>query len=1209
MRRVVVVVVVWLGLLVVGVGSAWAGGGVSPWWGVVVGVHPSFLPSSGEGQLVVGVQNRGDGSAVGGVTPVRVLVGKLPAGLQAISIEGVAGQSPAADNPGPVVCPGEAEVQAGAAVVCSFAGALPPFEQIEVRVQVRVRGAASGEQVTASVSGGGAPGVSVSHKIMVGGKAPFGFEDWELTPEEPGGVLDTQAGSHPFQVTGTVTMNTQGPDSFGHPRTVALPRDIADELPVGFFGNPTPFVQCTDEQFEATVSLPHFVANACPAQSAIGMAMVTVNTPEATGGGQDTYTDPIFNMKPLPGEPARFAFKVGGIAAVFVDISVRAGGSYAISFGSSNITEISWLLGFRLTFWGVPGDPRHDGQRGWECLEGGAGCLASSALGPPFLVMPTSCEAPFQSTLTADSWSAPGHPSEEAHPETYTLNEGGAPVEIDGCNHLPFSPSISVAPDVPEASTSTGLTVGVHVAQTAALNPEGLADSTLRDTTVTLPDGVAVNPSGGDGLEGCTEGLAGFTGVEPGGVERDLFTPRLPGSINALAAGESEPLRPGINFCSNASKVATAKISTPLLPNPIEGAVYIATQNENPFGSLLAMYLLAEDPVSGTLIKVAGEVALNPATGQLVTTFKNTPELPFEELELHFFGGERAPLATPARCGPYETTATFTPWSGNAPANVASTFDITSGPHASGCPGASLPFSPALTGGSTNINAGAFTPLTTTISREDGQQNLQSVQLHMPEGLEGLLAGVKLCPETQANEGTCPQESLIGETTVSAGVGSDPVSVKGGKVYITEQYAGAPFGLSIVNPVKAGPFDLERDTANPAQDPPCDCVVVRAKIEVNPTTGALTITTDPEGPHAIPHLIDGIPVQIKKVNVTITRPGFTFNPTNCNPLALTGTIGSDEKPAGSDVNASFPVSVPFQVTNCAALKFQPKVSVTIGGHASKRYGQSVTFKISYPKGAMGTDAWVNNAKFDIPKQLPVELKAIQQACLAHTFETNRTACPTHSIIGHATVHTQVLPVPLEGPVYFVSYGGAKFPDVVMVLTGYGVKIELTGETFIDHQTGVTSATFPNTPDVPFETIEVNIPNGEYSEFGSNLPKESYDFCGQKLVMPTYLKAQNGQEIKQNTHIEVEGCPNTISISSHKVKGKTTTLSVYVPAAGKLTATGKGLSSVTKTYSGQEAQTFTLTQKKGGKLKTKIKLTFTPSKGKKQSKTITISFKK
>ena len=268
--------------------------------------------------------------------------------------------------------------------------------------------------------------------------------------------------------------------------------------------------------------------------------------------------------------------------------------------------------------------------------------------------------------------------------------------------------------------------------------------------------------------------------------------------------------------------------------------MYLAAQNANPFGSLVAMYMMVEDPVSGSTVKLAGEVSTeHRQTGQIVTTFKNTPDLPFEELELHFFGGERAPLATPSRCGTYTTRRRSRRGTAMGPVNSSSTFQIEHGPNGGPCPGASLPFNPSLTAGATSNQAGGFSPFTMTMSREDGQQNLQAISLNMPPGLSGLLSGVKLCGEAEANAGTCGPESEIGETIVSVGVGNDPFSVKGGKVYITGPYKGAPFGLSIVNPAVAGPFNLGK-------------VIVRAKIEVNPVTAALTITSDNEGPYKIP---------------------------------------------------------------------------------------------------------------------------------------------------------------------------------------------------------------------------------------------------------------------------------------------------------------------------------------------------------------------
>ena len=891
---VVFVLVVLAGLLLAG--SAFARS-VSPWWGLSAGARPTVLPEGGKGEIFVTAQNLGSAATSGAVTIKDV----LPEGLEVQSIEGIAGG--VGLNQGTVGC-------VKASLTCTFTGTrevtnkkgetetvaktLPPYEEIEMRIVVRVNTAVTGELNAATVSGGGAASAkTVSAPIQVGERGRFGIESYSLIPEEVGGSIDTQAGSHPFQLTSVVALNSQTNDHEGNPRSFGMPKDIVGELPVGLFGNPTPFAQCTDAQFNTEIHVSSDVfsgeqpVNECSAASAIGVANVSFNEPAGLHYGNNAV--PIFNMVPQAGEPARFGFKVGGVVSVLLDTSVGTGGSYAVSVGSNNITQLTWLLSVHLTFWGVPGDPGHDGQRGWDCLEqlGGAGaCPASDATNPPpFLVMPTSCEAPFASTVHADSWPSEEKPVETAEPVSYTL-----PEKVDGCNHLPFAPSLSVSPDLPDASSPSGLTVGVHVPQQADLNAEGLSESTLKDTTVALPEGVALNPSGAEGLQACSEAQVGFIGTEPEELHRNLFTSGLP-----------DP------FCPNASKIGTVKIKTPLLPTALEGAVYLAEQDQNPFGSLIAMYIVAQDPVSGTLLKVAGEVKTDPVTGQIVTTFKNTPELPFEDLELHFFGGERAPLGTPDRCGTYNTNATFAPWSGNEPATPSSTFDVTTGPNGTPCPGAGLPFSPSLTAGTTSIQAGGFSPFTMTMSREDGQQTLQAIKLHMPAGLSGLLTGVELCPEPQASQGLCGPSSQIGETIVSVGLGSEPYSVKGGKVYLTGPYDGAPFGLSIVNPAKAGPFDLEKNT-------PCDCVLVRAKIEVDPLTAQLTVTSDNSGPYKIPTILDGIPLEIQHVNVTINRPGFTFNPTNCNPTSITGALSSTQ-------GATAALNVPFQATNCGTLGF------------------------------------------------------------------------------------------------------------------------------------------------------------------------------------------------------------------------------------------------------------------------------------------------
>jgi hypothetical protein len=1053
------------------------------------------VESRPDGYVVVTAANLGNGLALAPVT----ITDQLPGGLVPVSIEGLAGLNPASKR-GPMEC----EL---ASLSCTFtSGTVPPLFPVEMVIGVNVSGPVSGEN-RASVSGGGAAEVSVSRKVAVSGTpGGFGVEQYSLDAEDYGGGADRQAGSHPFQLTTTLSLNqtllSSKTGGKGYrPEPVAPVKDLHFKWPAGLIGDPSAMARCSTLEFLAEP------APVCKEDTVVGVARAVI---VFTHNSEVEHAlVPLYNIEPNKGEPARFAFKTANVS-VYIDPSVRTGSDYGVTVSVDNVTQTAATLESQVTVWGVPGDSRHDSSRGSGCMALSAEeptsepCSPAAEAHPPALLsMPGSCTGPLPSVVEADSWVKPS--------EVLSFSAEAMP-GLDGCNRLPFTPSIEVKPDVASASTSTGLTVDVHVPQEETLNANGLAEGEPRGITVALPEGVAVNPSGGDGLLGCSEQLAGFTGfaehpLQPGVVVAS-FTETLP-----------EPPVPGVNFCPDASKIGTVRIKTPILHNPLEGAVYLASQNTNPFGSLIATYLIAQDPESGVAIKLAGVVHLSPA-GQLVATFENSPQAPFEDAELHFFGGERAPLATPAHCGPYETKATLTPWSAEpneAPRPATSTFNITSGLHGGACPGAALPFSPSLTSGPTNINAGSFSALTTTIGREDGQQDMQSVQLHMPPGLSGILAGVKLCPEQNANEGTCGPESLVGETTVSAGVGSDPVSVVGGRVYLTEKYAGAPFGLSIVDPVKAGPFDLEHDTANPSQTPLCDCVVVRAKIEIDPRTAALTITTDPSGPHAIPHVIDGIPVQIQKVNVLVNRPGFTFNPTNCNPMSITATITSAEGTAA-------PVVVPFQIANCANLKFTPKLTVSTAAHTSKANGSSLVFKISYPKNALGSQSWFNEAKFDLPKQLPARLTTLQKACLANVFEANPQACPAGSLIGHAVVHTPVLPVPLTGPVYFVSHGGAKFPDAVLLLKGYGVTVSLVGETFINNKTGITSATFRNTPDVPFQSIEVTLPSGPYSEFGSNLPpKAKNSFCNQTLTMPTFFKAQNGQTIKQTTKLTTTGC--------------------------------------------------------------------------------------
>jgi hypothetical protein len=1177
-----------------------------PWWHLSSGIRPAYLypdvsgaeiidttidlgngptdecvhvaPGAGKFASSTCETELGAGKGEFEKEPV-IVVDELPAGLQAVSASVIA-DAQQGDN----VTAGACSLSSRQRVQCTLESSLAPFAQVEVRIGVIVEAGARtgqggpGEDNEVSVSGGAAPPLAIKRPIAIGAaQAPFGVEDYELTPEEAGGTLDTRAGSHPFQLTATFTVNqtaggiaaSAGPYEAS---PVALAKDLSLRFPAGLIGNPTPLARCT---------LVQLVSESCSARAVLGVATVTVDKPGILGLA--TIITPVFNLEPAPGEPARFGFlPLKQMPPVLLDTSVRTGADYGITVSIENISEDAALISGTVTLWGVPGDSGHDRQRGSACLDAAEGAggvceLPEESSPPPFLSLPASCTGPLRSSAEADSWERPGN---FFTGENIVSTPAQPMPALNGCNRLPFSPEIEVSPEERQASTPSGFDVDVHVNQEGGEGPEAVASSPAKDIMITLPAGVALNPAAANGLEACSEAQVGFEGVrefptEPG-VSNPVFAPYLAGSIAALAAGEDEPLQPGVNFCPQASKIANVKIKTPLVADLLEGAVYLASPQssregpgKNPFGSLGALYVVAEESGSGVLVKLPGQLSLDQRTGQITVTFQNTPQLPFEDIDLHFFGEDLALLSTPARCGSYETVASFVPWSaepGEAPHTASSTFDITSGPNGSPCPGFSLRFAPSMTAGTASIQAGGYSPLTVTVGREDGQQALQGLQLRLPPGLSAMLSTVPLCHEAQASAGTCTSATEIGQTTVSAGLGADPYTLTGGRVYLTDGYDGAPFGLSIITPVKAGPLDLEDA---PENHPPCDCLVIRAKVEVDAQTAQLTITTGTNADAGgIPTIVEGFPLQIKDLNITIDRLGFMFNPTSCDPMKIEGAIAGDE-------GAQAQVSSSFQTANCAKLKFKPRFEVSTSGKTSRSMGASLHVKLSYPNAPLdqseiGQQANLASVKVDLPKQLVSRLATLGGACLASVFDRDPATCPASSRVGTAKVTTPVLPVSLEGPAYFVSHGGARFPELVLALQRDGVRIDLHGETFIDHA-GITSSTFRAIPDVPVGTFELSLPEGPYSVLAANgklcaktksvTVKERVVlerggrvvrrngktvFVTRRvkkriggLVMPTALTAQNGAVIHQNTPVAVTGCPRAkpTKKANHDKKGK------------------------------------------------------------------------
>ncbi len=956
-----------------------------------------------------------------------------------------------------------------------------------------------------TVSGGGAatPASTESPVTISTAPVPFGLANIDGWVDSADGTTDTQAGSHPYDVSFFLDLNSFKNGENGERGNIwpagGQPRDIAVNLPPGFVGNPTAVPQCTRQQFDETD---------CPADTQVG-----IDTADAAVIGENTINPahsniPVYNVVPPPGEAAQFAFDLLGVQA-FIDAKVRSGGDYGITGSVRGIPQKE-VSGNRITLWGEPADPGHDGERSTEFGDGGKcqnGC-ASGGPRVPFFTLPTACEGPQSITATVSAWENPSLFGEKSFtPHDNAFN----PVGTTGCDHLGFAPTITVSPDTSSADSPAGITVDVHAAQEGLTSTEGLGTSSIKATTVALPAGFVINPGQAAGLQACEQGPTDETA--PGEV-------KYPGRDNLPLPGENGEAESfeGPADCPKASKVGTVQVTTPLLKEKLEGEVFVMQSNPPD------VKLLVTASAQGVNLKLIGDAELCEtvgevihgkaceAPGQLITTFSRTPELPFTDFKLSFNGGAQAALDTPTQCrdntpehpGEYTTTSDFTPWStpSVADANPSSAFAISSGPGGSPCPGATLPFAPSMIAGATSDQAGAFTDFSLLLQRGDDQQRIEKLAFTNPPGLSGMVTGIPLCSEAQANAGTCPAASHIGHAIVSSGPGPYPLVLPQPgapelPIYLTGPYKGAPFGLSIVTPVIAGPFNL-------------GTIVTRAKIEINPHTSQISVVTDP-----LPQIVDGVPTDLRSIDSVIDRPNFLFNPSNCEAHQFAGT-------ATSTTGTNAPLTSHFGVGSCRELGFHALAAASTGAKGSRSVGVAVKFKITIPKAKQGTQAWVKEIKFTLPKQISTRLTTIQKACPSATFEGSRANCPPASIIGHAVVHTPVLPVPLEGPVYFVSYAGAKFPEVVLVIKGDNVTIEEHGETLIKH--GVTTATFRTIPDEPFESVEVTLPQGPFGEFAANLPNENQNFCGRKLTMKTFFKAQNGLESNQTTPLTATGCP-------------------------------------------------------------------------------------
>ncbi len=837
---------------------------LKPAWDIQsISAPTNFLPGeeSGEDRYQVFIAN--SGGAPSDASPITI-TDTLPKGLGVKSVEL---RSPRGSSP--IISEGcKAPLTVGevTTVSCEVTNALKPeyeparlepSNMLFLEVRVTVPPNATGTLLNrVEVSGGGATAVSTeAENEATTEDAKAGFEEFRAKLTGPDGLAVSAADSHPYEYTTSFALNTitEAPGQ-QHPVVAAEGnlREIEVALPPGLAGNPTAVGRCTAQQFNTNVGLTAIGANLCPDSSAVGV--VTVQQLEGDAGNTSVA---LYNLVPPKGMPAQLGFRVLE-APFYINTKLRSDSDYGITAYLENVTEAERATATRVTIWGTPWEESHDTQRGL-CVERAQGSCPAEGTPRPFLRLPSSCANPLLTTMSFQTWAKPPASAGAGFEEP-------APTE---CEKPPFDPAIESKATTNVADAPSGLHFDLHLPQAQNEDPNGLGEADLKDARVTLPEGFLVNPSSADGLASCSLAQIGYRGEFEGHPSFD-----------------TEPAE-----CPQASKVGTVEIDAPAVDHPLPGSVYLAKQNENPFNSLIAIYIAVEDPQSGVVVKLAGKVSLDPATGQLSTIVSGSPQLPFEDFRLDFFEGAAAPLRTPAVCGTHTTTTAMTPWTAPASgpdATPSDSFQTTQSPSGGACPtnAAQLPNSPSFEAGSQSPIAGSYTPFVVNLSRQDGSQELKGLNLTLPAGMAAKFAGVGECSDAaiasaEAKTGkqeqadpSCPASSHLGTVTVGAGAGPAPIYVKG-NAYLAGPYKGAPLSMAIITPAVAGPFDL-------------GTVVVRAPLYIDPETAQGTVKS------TFPTILQGIPLG-RPIDRGIDRsPGLHPQPDLLRSKG--GHRGSDLKP-------------------------------------------------------------------------------------------------------------------------------------------------------------------------------------------------------------------------------------------------------------------------------------------------------------------------
>jgi hypothetical protein len=916
----------------------------------------------------------------------------------------------------------------------------------------------------------------------------FGLCEMELSFTDSGGAPSMQAGSHPFAVNAANGILTAEPEA-GKRVPVEEAKDVSVSLPPGLVGDPTAVPRCSAAQF----TTPHAsgLGNECPNSSAVGIAQI-----EYGQGSEANNLEsfPLYNLEPSPGSIEKLGFLAEGRVPVVIEVALSQSPPYNPIARATNISQVFLYFASKITVWGVPASPAHDPLRG-NCLKSGGGsrgsCPAEGIPEVPFLTMPTRCEGPLEATFEADSWLDPTPPPYPFSETVETQTEQGAPLGTSGCSKLGFEPTLEAKPTTRAAQSPSGLDLSLNVADPGLLNPseEATAQSEIREARIALPVGMTANPSIAEGLGVCTE---------------------------AQLARESASSAPGAG-CPEASKIGSVEVQTPLLEETVTGAVYLAAPYENKFKSLLALYIVLKNPKLGISVVQAVEIAPDQANGRLIARAEEIPQLPFSRFTMRLREGARSPLISPPGCGSFETEAELLPWSGGEPIPATSPFQIISGPNEGPCP-AAPPFNPGFEAGSLSAAAAHYSPFYMRLTRRDAEQDMTRFSAVLPPGVLGKIAGLGRCTDAQIAQAasrtgphggreelehpSCPATSAIGRTSAAAGVGSQLTYVPG-SLYLAGPFHGDPLSVVAIVPALAGPFDA-------------GTVVVREALTLNPVTAEVEVDGAASDP--IPHILKGIPLNVREIEVYADKPEFTLNPTSCAPFATRATLwggGTSLHPSG-EVPAG--LSAPYRAVNCAKLGFKPKLAIKLEG-GTKRGKFPALKAVVTPR---PEDANFSRAVVTLPRSAFLEQAHIKTICTRVQYAAaggNGASCPPASVYGKAKAWSPLLEGPAEGPVYLRS-SNHNLPDLVVALKGPpSAPFDVTLSARIDSKNGGIRSSFEAVPDVPVSRFVLEMQGGK-----KGLIVNSANICHATHRAEAKLSGQNGRLDDFEPAVGAAGCP-------------------------------------------------------------------------------------